>query len=82
MIACPKHEGSYDCTPFCDICEGNQEYLPSQLVPELVKDLMVTPRQIINLGIWLLEQETTGVNLAVVIDCLASDELKQTAAAL
>jgi len=23
---CPRHEGSYDCTPFCDLCEGNQEY--------------------------------------------------------
>lgn len=82
MIACPNHDGSFDCSPFCNVCGGEQEYLPSQLVPELVKDLMVTPRQIINLGIWLLEQETTGVNLAVVIDCLASDELKETAAAL
>lgn len=23
---CPRHEGSYDCTPFCDVCEGEQEY--------------------------------------------------------
>ena len=23
---CPNHEGNYDCTPFCKICEGNQEY--------------------------------------------------------
>ena len=23
---CPKHHGSFDCTPFCDICEGNTEY--------------------------------------------------------
>ena len=25
-VDCPKHDGSYDCTPFCDICEGNQGY--------------------------------------------------------
>jgi len=25
-VVCPKHDGSFDCTPFCDICEGNQEY--------------------------------------------------------
>jgi hypothetical protein len=23
---CPNHEGNFDCTPFCKICEGNQEY--------------------------------------------------------
>ena len=23
---CPRHEGAYDCTPFCDVCEGEQEY--------------------------------------------------------
>jgi len=26
MIVCPKHEGAYDCTPFCEVCEGEQEY--------------------------------------------------------
>jgi hypothetical protein len=25
---CPIHEGSFDCTPFCRICEGNQEICP------------------------------------------------------
>ena len=29
MIECPRHEGSFDCTPFCNICEGNQEYDPA-----------------------------------------------------
>lgn len=24
-IECPRHEGSFDCTPFCNLCEGNQE---------------------------------------------------------
>lgn len=22
---CPNHEGNFDCTPFCPLCEGNQE---------------------------------------------------------
>ena len=25
-IECPRHDGSFDCHSFCDICEGNQEY--------------------------------------------------------
>lgn len=24
-IECPNHNGSFDCTPFCRLCEGNQE---------------------------------------------------------
>ena len=24
-VECPRHEGNFDCTPFCNICEGNQE---------------------------------------------------------
>lgn len=23
---CPNHNGAYDCTPFCQVCEGNQTY--------------------------------------------------------
>lgn len=30
IIVCPRHEGSFDCTPFCDLCEGEQEYNPEQ----------------------------------------------------
>jgi hypothetical protein len=26
MIECPNHEGNFDCTPFCRLCEGEQEY--------------------------------------------------------
>ena len=26
MIPCPNHGGAYDCTPFCSICGGEQEY--------------------------------------------------------
>lgn len=25
-LQCPRHEGRFDCTPFCDVCEGEQEY--------------------------------------------------------
>lgn len=25
MTDCPNHEGSFDCTPFCQLCGGNQE---------------------------------------------------------
>ena len=25
MIECPKHEGNFDCTPFCEVCGGEQE---------------------------------------------------------
>lgn len=24
-IECPNHNGAFDCTPFCRLCEGNQE---------------------------------------------------------
>ena len=36
MIECPRHEGNFDCTPFCNICEGEQEYNSEELV--LVND--------------------------------------------
>lgn len=26
VLPCPRHEGNFDCTPFCDICEGKQDY--------------------------------------------------------
>jgi hypothetical protein len=32
MIECPNHEGNFDCTPFCNICEGEQEYDGEELV--------------------------------------------------
>ena len=28
-IVCPNHEGGFDCTPFCKLCEGEQEFCPS-----------------------------------------------------
>lgn len=24
-IPCPGHQGAYDCTPFCNLCEGTQQ---------------------------------------------------------
>ena len=32
MTECPRHEGGWDCTPFCDVCEGEQvyEYTPTR----------------------------------------------------
>jgi hypothetical protein len=26
-MICPNHDGNYDCTPFCSLCAGRQEYL-------------------------------------------------------
>lgn len=26
MIECPEHGGAFDCTPFCNVCNGEQEY--------------------------------------------------------
>jgi hypothetical protein len=26
IVECPNHEGSFDCNPFCRLCEGEQEY--------------------------------------------------------
>jgi hypothetical protein len=30
---CPNHEGAFDCTPFCRICEGDQEYESTGTLP-------------------------------------------------
>lgn len=27
LTECPNHGGAFDCTPFCDLCEGNQEII-------------------------------------------------------
>jgi hypothetical protein len=44
-MECPNHEGAFDCTPFCNICEGEQEYfvLPSysmlnRISPKILKE--------------------------------------------
>ena len=33
---CPNHEGAFDCTPFCEVCEGEQAYDPSDTLPCIV----------------------------------------------
>ena len=33
MRECPYHEGAFDCTPFCRVCEGNQEYQYTETLP-------------------------------------------------
>lgn len=30
---CPNHTGSFDCTPFCRICEGDQVYVYTGFLP-------------------------------------------------
>jgi hypothetical protein len=49
MIECPNHDGSFDCTPFCRTCEGEQAYDPSEMMncvvgscsDQIVKDIWV-----------------------------------------
>jgi hypothetical protein len=33
MKECPRHEGNFDCTPFCNVCEGEQEYEYTDTIP-------------------------------------------------
>jgi hypothetical protein len=56
--------------------------LPSQQLDTQTKNIGLEPRDLINLGTWLLEQEISGMNLALVIDCLASPEHRDMAAKL
>lgn len=49
---CPNHEGAFDCTPFCEICEGKQEIPDHHTHPVvLVKELSKQAPQ--NLGAWV-----------------------------
>ena len=49
MIECPNHNGSFDCTPFCQTCEGEQAYDPTEMMncvvgscsDQIVKDVWV-----------------------------------------
>jgi hypothetical protein len=34
LIVCPNHEGNFDCTPFCSLCEGDQEFYSDGVVAE------------------------------------------------
>lgn len=30
MNQCPRHNGAFDCSPFCEVCNGLQEYDPNE----------------------------------------------------
>lgn len=46
---CPNHAGAFDCSPFCQICEGKQEYNPGDMIScqvpkceeQLTKDIYI-----------------------------------------
>lgn len=40
LAECPNHQGRFDCTPFCNLCEGEQEYQPGllQIFEMVIKD--------------------------------------------
>jgi hypothetical protein len=38
MTECPRHDGAFDCTPFCQVCEGEQAYDPSETLECVVPD--------------------------------------------
>jgi len=35
-MECPNHEGAFDCTPFCSVCEGEQEVTPRQVYRTII----------------------------------------------
>ena len=45
MIECPHHEGAFDCTVFCQLCEGENEYNPADTLPCNVLDCNETIRK-------------------------------------
>lgn len=51
MIECPRHEGGFDCNPFCNICEGEQEYNPEDTLPCMGEGCNIQ----INKDIWIEE---------------------------
>jgi hypothetical protein len=48
---CPRHEGNFDCTPFCDVCEGRQEF---EWFPEMPCRYCDTP---VDTDVWFEEME-------------------------
>ena len=51
MRACPKGEDTFDCTSFCDICEGEGEYEYTETRP------CVYCQAPVDHDTWLEEQE-------------------------
>jgi hypothetical protein len=56
--------------------------LASQQLDTQTKNIGLEPRDLINLGTWLLEEEISGMNLALVVDFLALPEHRDMAAKL
>lgn len=56
MIECPNHQGHFDCTPFCSLCEGNQGFIKPDALP---CNFCQTP---IEFWLWLEE-------LGMCVDC-------------
>ena len=56
MIDCPNHEGAYDCTPFCRICEGDQGYYP---LPERINVMKVISYDVQDIVRTLTENDDT-----------------------
>lgn len=55
MVECPNHGGAFDCTPFCNLCEGNQEMRlyarePLQRLLEMVAVLRQDQVDMVSIG--------------------------------
>jgi hypothetical protein len=59
MIDCPNHEGGYDCTPFCRICEGEQGYYPTNKLPERINVMKVISYDVQDIVERLTENDET-----------------------
>lgn len=47
-IECPNHNGGFDCSPFCKLCEGEQEIIlqdPSEVKPEYGRPVLALSKQ-------------------------------------
>ena len=38
LEVCPNHGGSFDCSPFCVLCEGKQGFDPDEMIGCQVRD--------------------------------------------
>jgi hypothetical protein len=61
LLECPRHGGSFDCTPFCDLCEGNQEYDPDETQGHCSETLQD--------GVFIYKSRFTGTVIARCENC-------------
>ena len=66
---CPNHEGSFECTPFCAKCEGEQEFCPICEALEIVlADLEENNNHTLGkLLIWAYREETLTNEQALIM---------------